>query len=85
MTSEGRRKKDSYFSFLKVTLAALPFLFLKVTGDEEAEPNPAAHPGPTGCRAWGCIRAAVCDPGTYTLHNAQAGRGFCSQPVRSGH
>lgn len=47
---------------MKVTLTALPFLFLKVMGGEEVEPNPVVHPDPAGCQAQGCIRAPVYDP-----------------------
>lgn len=86
ITSERRRKKDSPSSFIKVTLAVPLFLFLKVMGGEEVEPNPVVHPDPTGCRAQGCIRDAS---GLLyvipALHNAQAGKVFCSQSVHSGH
>lgn len=55
-------------------------------GGEEVEPNPVVHPDPAGCRAQGCIRDAS---GLLyvipALHNAQAGKVFCSQSVRSGH
>ena len=65
---------------MKVTLTALPFLFLKVRGGEEVEPNPVVHPDAAGPRDASGLLYVI-----QALHNARAGKVFYSQPVRSGH